>query len=235
MNKSIVCIHFLTLTFYCATRGQDLPVYYQKYYEQDFRNSASIDDFVFTDPQAWTIKRTTGGNQLALVAKSNYQPVFRSPLSMAILSNYIWGDFVLQADVRQTTAEYGHRDVCFVWGMRDSAHYYYVHLASQTDEYAHGVFIVNGTDRVKIGQPATTGIAWDALPWHRIRIERSIVKCQTRVYVNDMRTPVFETNDPVFRMGYIGFGSFDDTMEIDNITIWAPTVIEQPAPFFQTR
>lgn len=235
MNKTFFSILFTTFTFYLEIHGQSLPVYYQKYYEQDFRNSASVNDFVFSDPKAWTIKRTSGGNQLALIGKSNYQPAFRSPHSLAILSGFVWGDFVLQADVRQTTAEYGHRDVCFVWGMRDSAHFYYVHMASQTDEHAHGIFLVNGTDRVKIGQPGSSGVAWDALPWHRIRIERSIVKCLTRVYINDMRTPVFETSDPVFRMGYIGFGSFDDTMEIDNITIWAPTVIEQPAPFFQDR
>lgn len=218
--RILLCVVVGLCLLVIAAKAQDIPVYYQKYYEQDFRNMLSVNDFSFSDPAVWSVRKSGTGNQLTLKAKSNYQPAVRSPQSLAIIRNYVWGDFVLQADVRQTSSEYAHRDVCIVWGMRDSVHYYYAHLSSQTDEHAHGIFLVNGTDRKKIAQPATTGVNWDALPWHRIRIERSIVRCQTRVFIDDMRTPVFETDDPTLRMGYVGFGSFDDTIELDNIVIW---------------
>ena len=54
-----------------------------------------------------------------------------------------------------------------------------------------------------------------------------------RIYFDDMTTPIMEASDTHFDNGRIGFGSFDDTGQFDEIKIWAPEVFEAQTTFFK--
>ena len=41
------------------------------------------------------------------------------------------------------------------------------------------------------------------------------------MYFDDMETPIMVANDKTFKVGYVGFGSSDDSGKVDNIRIWA--------------
>ena len=100
-------------------------------------------------------------------------------------------------------------------------------MASKADPNAHNIFLVNDEPRTNIAATTTEGIDWGSKnEWHKVRLERDLQSGKIKVFFNDMKTPIMETEDKHFDYGYIGFGSFDDTGKFDNIKIWGP----EPAP-----
>jgi hypothetical protein len=126
---------------------------------------------------------------------------------------------VLDARVLSTHPEYGHRDVCLVFGYQDPAHFYYVHLGKKADERANQIFIVNAKDRAKISLTSTDGTDWDE-KWHLVRIVRKTADGTIEVYFDDMAKPVMTARDTSFAWGQLGIGSFDDTSDWDDIKLY---------------
>ena len=214
--------------------GAPLPTGYQLVYEQHFDSADSLRGFAMTDPAAWKFARDGGAFALELFQQSKYEPAFRSPFNIALIADRVFGDFVLEADLIQTSKEYGHRDMCLFFGVQDPSHFYYTHIATQGDDHAHNVFIVNGAPRVKFAKQTTAGVNWGLEVWHHVRLERKASDGSVRVFFDDMKTPIMLAEDRTFGAGYVGFGSFDDTGKVDNIRIWSPTAPEtKPTAFYQ--
>ena len=192
-----------------------------------FESSFAVEDdrWQMSDPAAW--KRDPGGWLSLHIKSSNYQPVHRSPLHLAILKDIACEDFVLDVRIRSTQADYGHRDACLFFGYQDSDHFYYVHLGKQTDDRCNQIFIVNGADRQKISTQTSEGTPWDD-QWHQVRIERNYATGDIRVWFDDMQRPVMIANDRTFGRGQIGIGSFDDTADFDDLRITTIPAVEQP-------
>jgi len=223
----------------CAFTGRqnsDTKTGFPLAYELDFEDPASIERFVFADPEPWFLTGgKNGGWALEFAGKGNYETKVRSPLIVGLISDYVFSDFVLEADLLQTGREYGHRDMCVFFGFQDSTRFYYVHMASKADPNAHNVFIVNDAPRTNIAEETTDGIRWIDEHWHHIRIERLTNEGKIEVYFDDMDTPIMIASDKTFVEGYLGFGSFDDTGKIDNIRIWSPDVSRSESPFFSKK
>jgi hypothetical protein len=206
-------------------------------YEQNFESpNPRLAEFEMTDPSVWRIslQKNLKNKALELFGASNYKPRVRSPLNIAMLKSMSFSDFAMEVDLAQTGREYKHRDLCLFFGMRDASNFYYVHLSSSADAYAHNIFLVNDEDRVSIAlNISSNGLDWGPAYsgyWNRIRLERSIHDGRIQVYVN--QTKVMEASDKHFPSGYVGFGSFDDVGLIDNIKIWGPSNIAEKYGFF---
>ncbi len=208
------------------------PNGYKLLYSQDFEK-AKIKEFEFTDAASWRISNLGTNNVLELFDKSNYQPDVRSPLNIGIIKNKLFGSFVLEADLMQTGREYGHRDLCVFFGMKDPANFYYVHLASKADPNAHNIFLVNDEPRKNIAEKTTEGIDWGDTRWHKVKIVRDVTSGKIEVYFNDMEKPIMEAVSTHFKYGHIGFGSFDDTGVFDNIKIWGTDFAPSRKGFFK--
>ena len=128
------------------------------------------------------------------------------------------GSFTLDLKVKSTAREYGHRDMCFFFGLQDPDHYYYVHLATKADPHAHSLFLVNGAARVSIAKERTDGVKWTD-GWHHVRIVRDAESGSVKVYFDDMEKPVIQGEDKTFAWGKVGVGSFDDTGWYDDVTV----------------
>jgi hypothetical protein len=205
-------------------------------YEQDFEDPSSLDDFVFADPGPWFLTGGNGGGKgLEWAGKGEYQPPYRSPFGIAVLSTLSAGDFVFEADVLQTGREYGHRDVCIFFSFQDSSSFYYTHIASRADNAAHQIHIVNNAPRTPVTGTRTDGVRWIDGHWHRIRVERFSGTGEIKVYFDDMDTPIMVATDKTFIEGYFGFGTFDDSGKIDNIRIWSPDAEAAIAEFFSRK
>src|SRR5687768_14551306 len=90
-----------------AQDTKDLPLVYQ----EDFEKGAA--NWEPTDPNNWRIEETPMGKVYAQVAKqSKYEPPHRSPFNIALLKDVVVGDFVLEAKLKSTIPDYGHRDMC---------------------------------------------------------------------------------------------------------------------------
>lgn len=199
---------------------------YEVVYEQDFDGDEVLEDFQFTDPKAWKMGKTAEGRgYLELFGKSQYKPKAYSPLNIALLTNKKVRDFVLDLELQQTGKEYGHRDMCVFYNFEDPSHFYYTHIASQTDDRAHNIFIVDGVPRKKISHKTTEGHQWTD-GWHHVRIVRDADSGKIEVYVDDMSKPIMEAVDKKMQWGYVGIGSFDDTGRVRHMKLRAPKTKE---------
>ena len=200
-----------------------VPDDYQLLFREDFEGKGALKHFEMTDPSAWKLAKIDGNRSLELFGASDYEPRVRSPRNIAMISDQAFGSFVMEADVMQTGREYGHRDMCIFFGMKDASNFYYTHLATVPDPHAHNIFLVNDEPRVAIATNVSAGVDWGKTNrWHKVKLERSVEEGTIKVYFDDMRTPIMEATDIHFGVGYIGFGSFDDTGRVDNIKIWGP-------------
>jgi hypothetical protein len=218
----------------CQVSGaQDVPENYKLVFEQSFDNEKSLAGFRFTQAAKWIIADGKSGKALEFTGISDYQPPFRSPHTIGLINDLLVADFVLEADVLQTGKEYGHRDMCIVFGFQDPSHFYYSHIATKMDDNAHQVMIVNDAPRTKISTFTTEGVKWGEAVWHKVRVERSATKGTIRIFFDGVL--VEEALDKTFGEGYIGFGSFDDSGKIDNIRIWAPKSKRGKVRYFSER
>jgi hypothetical protein len=226
----LIVFSFSATAWGAEARPEGVPQDYKLVYRQNFDAADSLEDFQFSDPNAWrwTDEGKSGG-ALELYGRSKYATKYRSPFNLGMIAGKRLGDFVLDADLRQTGKEYGHRDMCLFFGFTSPTQYYYTHIATKPDPHAHNIFIVNNAARKAIAPVPKQGVDWGA-DWQRVRVQR--VGDKIRVFYQDLSRPVFETTNDAFPQGYVGFGSFDDTGKIDNIRIWAPNVDERPSKLF---
>ena len=202
-------------------------------YTQDFEAPQAIKDFEMTDTKAWKIAEGKTGRSLELFGASDYKATVRSPFNIALIKDVAVGDLVFETELSQTGKEYGHRDLCLFFGVNSPTNFYYVHIATKTDDYANNIFLVNDEPRIKISTKTTEGTDWGKTnSWHKVRIEREVIPGTIKVYFDDSNTPIMEATDVHFTEGRIGIGSFDDTGKFDNIKIWSNNVIEKKSNFF---
>jgi hypothetical protein len=230
-----IALLFLPVLIHISVTSQSLPDGYILLYEQNFSLARALKDFKFSNPESWKISTQNQNGCLEFSNQSGYIPAFRSPAIIGLISQHIFGDFVMEADLMQTGREYGHRDMCIFFSVKDSAKFYYIHLATQADDNAHGIFLVKNAPRYKVSDWQSQGVQWGTDKWHKVRVERSIVSRTVNVYFDDMKNPVMTTKNPELVMGYLGFGSFDDSGRIDNIKIWGPTSIPEDANLFESK
>ncbi len=191
----------------------DLPLVFF----DDFESGAGR--WTQTDPKAWKVVMEEGNHVYSQFQRSQYEPPVRSPYNMARIKDVKVSDFTLQARMEQTGKEYGHRDMCLFFGYQDPSHFYYVHIATKADAHANSIFLVNGKPRVSIAQERTDGTDW-ATGYHDVRIVRNVSTGTIEVFFDDMEKPIMKTVDKTFGAGEVGFGSFDDTGNIDEIIVW---------------
>jgi len=154
-------------------------------------------------------------------------------VNIALIAEKRLADFVLEADLMQTSQEYGHRDMCLFFGFQSPTNFYYTHLASAADDHAHNIFIVKDAPRIKIAKETTKGVNWGLGIWHKVRLERKGSDGTIKVFFDDITKPIMTAEDTNFKSGYVGLGSFDDTGMIDDIKIWGPSLETKKTEFFQ--
>ena len=203
-----------------ATRAQaaELPLVFSENFEQ------GADRWKPTDPASWAITKTPEGHVYSLTKDSDYKPVHRSPVNIALLEDVTVSDFVLDVRLQSTVKDYDHRSLVLVFGYQDPSHFYYVHFGKKTDDHANQIFIVNDAPRVKISTKTTPGTPWDDA-WHKVRITRNVESGAISVYFDDLNVPVMTAEDKTFRWGRIGIGAFDDLGNFDDIELRG-TIVE---------
>ncbi|MFS4483171.1 hypothetical protein ACKGJY_09145 [Hyunsoonleella sp. 2307UL5-6] len=225
----IIIFTFCSVLFSQATIPED----YKLVYTQDFESPQAINDFETTDPKVWRISKGDNGNCMELFEKSNYKPEVRSPFNIAIIKDVLVGDFVFEIRLNQNGREYGHRDLCLMFGITNASNFYYTHIASKADAHANSIFIVNDEPRKSIASDRTKGTNWGAVDdWHTVRIVRKVKEGLIEIYFDDMTTPIMKATDMHFKSGNLGFGSFDDTGKFDDIKVWTPNILKAKTGIF---
>ncbi len=209
-------IRELKAPFALTDTRDDLPLVFF----EDFESGAGR--WTQTDPNAWKIVAEDGNHIYSQYEASQYEPPVRSPLNIALIKDLSVCDFILQARMEQTGREYGHRDMCVFFGYQDPSHFYYAHIATAADDAAHSIDIVNGAPRRSIVLERTKGADWGT-GYHDVRVVRDSSSGSIEVFFDDTEGPIMRAVDKTFGSGGIGFGTFDDTGNIDDVMVWAVT------------
>jgi hypothetical protein len=241
--KTSLYLLFATLLIATAAFGATdntaaIPDGYKLLYQQNFEKPEALHDFVFTDAKVWKISTTNGNSALELFGASKYNPKHRSPFNIALLTDKVFGDFVLEVELQSTVKPYPHQDMCLMFGFEATNQFYYTHIAVKPDpikaeSHAHDIFIVNDAPRLAIAKETSTGVVWGQDTWHKVRVERKLADGTIKVFFDNMSKPIMWGEDKTFGAGYIGFGSFDDMGKIDNIKIYGPSMQSRKTEFFQ--
>ena len=191
-------------------------------YEHNFEDQ-SVDRYLPTDKTAWRLKQEENGNFVMSLFKRNsdFKPPYRSPLNRNLIRDLKVGSFVMDIRLKSTIADYNHRSLCLFFGYQDDGRLYYVHFGKKTDDHANQIFIVNHAPRTKISITTTPGTPWSD-DWHQARIIRDVDSGQITVFFDDLTKPAMTANDTTFTSGLLGFGSFDDIGDFDDIRIYVP-------------
>ena len=220
--------HFLStiivLTF-CSIAGfaDDVPkpTGMKLIYVHDFEDG-NMERYEPTDATAWKAGEKDGNHFASLIRKDSiFNPPVRSPLNRSLIRDLKLGTFTMDIRVQSTIRDYDHRDLCLFFGCQDDSHLYYVHMGKATDDHANQIFIVNEKPRTKISTKTTAGTPWTD-EWHDVRLTRDIDSGEIALYFDDMQTPVMTATDKTFGVGRVGFGSFDDTGNFDDVRIYVP-------------
>ncbi len=233
MKNFAICILLVITMLSVGGCGGGLfrPIGYKSVYSQNFDDPNAIGDFKFSDYSIFSLGEEDGmGFSLQSSGKSSYNPPVRSPRVIALLSDRVFGDFTLEADIMQTGREYGHRDMCIFFDVKDASHFYYAHIASISDKVAHTIHIVDGKARTPIATYRSKGVKWGEDKWHRIKLVRKMAGA-IEIYFDGKL--IMEANDTTFGAGYIGFGSFDDEGKVDNIKIYANKMLKKKSHIFK--
>lgn len=226
MKQMIHCL--CVLVFVLLSAGDpacgddaDVPEGMQLVYHHDFEDG-KMDCYEPTDSSAWSMLKQDGNHVISLTKKnSDFKPPFRSPLNRTLIRDLKASSFVMDIRLQSTIKDYDHRSLCLFFGYQDDAHLYYVHFGKKTDDHANQIFIVNNEARKKISTSTTSGTPWTD-KWHRARIERDASTGDITVYFDDLKTPVMTARDTTFAEGRLGFGSFDDIGNFDDVKIYVP-------------
>jgi len=209
------------------------------------RSISIQEDFQKADLSLWDFPNAgdwqasdEGGNRFLHMLRNRPPGVPRRPLQFARLKGVNVGSFELRARVRREG-----KSMIVVFNYVDTLHFYYTHLSADrgTEQPVHnGIFIVNGEPRKRI---AGTEAA-PALPdrdWHEVRVVRNVGTGSIEVFVDEGRKPLFSVVDTTFTCGQIGFGSFDETGDFDDIDLKSddagcvPGSVLRPASANQAR
>ncbi|MEE6272115.1 PQQ-dependent sugar dehydrogenase [Georgenia wangjunii] len=210
-------------------------------YEPPPAPSCSPSGQVITDVMAgenWTPRTPSKwqfpGEEIILAeAGTNPNDGIRRPFEYAILNEGPEvGSVEIEAEVRlDAPASVNNRDVIIVFGWQSDTEYYYAHLSQDNTIYAHnGIFKVNNADRERIE------VQWDGTvgappaitdeEWHDVRLVHCADSGDIAVYVDGNEDPLMTANDTTFDGGRVGFGSFDNTGRMRNLTV---TTTPEPA------
>jgi hypothetical protein len=216
-----------------AEKPDGIPPNTKLLFSADLGKPDALKQFVFTDPDAWRLGKEGERSFLEQHKASAYKPTHRSPFNFALVGDQTFGDFIAEFDCQQTSKEYGHRDMIFVFGFQDPSHFYYVHIASKADDHANQVFIVNDAPRVKISKETNMGNNWGENAWKKVRIERRSSDGVIKVFFDDMTKPIMRAEDKSFGPGWVGVGTFDDTARVSGVRVWGEKAEAKRAPEFK--
>lgn len=216
---------------------QGLPLVFTENWEN---GSAKWEIF---DQPSFKFTKADGNTFLQVPQRSGYQPPVRGPANRVIIRDLIVRDFILEARVRITEEPFrGHRGGLFIFGYQDPSNLYYTHFAEVASDYSNTFGKVAAAPRFTFYKTRTNGIPWTMQKWQTIRMVRKFKQGILEAYVDDMTKPVIVGDDIAYQTvnlyegtglkvpatqtnryewGRVGIGSFQGTMDYDEVTLWA--------------
>ncbi len=181
--------------------NQRIPENYNLVYQQDFDDFRSVSDFVFSEPDSWSLRNSEGN---AFLDFCESKMARSGPENIALLVWRRFEDYIMEFDVMLPDRKNNEGKFCLI------------HNFLEPDISNHS--LLAGKDiRVK-GE------------WVKVKLIRNTSEGLVEVYVGDSQEPVIIESEKANEKGWIGFASLSGSLRIDNIKIWAPGKLEAWRP-----
>jgi hypothetical protein len=219
MYKSLGLALFLLSQL--IVNAQEQPLGYIKYFEADLSKKQNH-QFITTSQ---TVSKTDKG---IMYCESKTDSVIRfTPSAVLLVDDFIFGDFIAQTKVKITANDSDSLSGFYiVTGLRDSTNYYFLQLTIR-GAWLYKMY----KGEISLIQSDSSFILKDN-EWQNLRINRSILTRTIQVKNNGT---LIEFNDPNLVMGYIGVGVCDYKLQLNKLSVWAPTAISQPTGIFKEQ
>lgn len=217
----ISIIFIFTLSIYFPAHSQDVPSIYNLLYNEYYASEEALEKLICERNLESSIEKLPGNNYALSLANTD------TTSSVCILEKFMLGDFIFRAEVKAEVESDTLNGFGFVFGLRDSAHYYYFRLSYEPqNDLLFQLWLINGNQKNLLSEglmERTNKNGWD-----QIAIRRDIVTTKTEIYINHMNVPADAINDRIFILGSVGY-KVEPAVKlfVDNVKIWGPTVLDK--------
>lgn len=199
-----------------AKEREGMPLLFHEDFADPERGRARFE--LFESGTEWKMEKDGGRNALAIKQSGKQVAGLpRAPFNRAWVKDLTVGAFVMEVKLKTTERDYGHRDMCLLFGGQDPSHFYYAHLGQVADPRCNAIFVVDGKDRENVTKTTNEGVPWDSSKWQTVRIERK-ESGEVAVYFEGEKVMTSEGKGML--VGRVGVGTFDDKGMIGGVTVW---------------
>ena len=175
-------------------------------------------NWVVPNSSDWKIDKENGDQVLhLLVGKDPPSTGPRRPMQFAVAQTADFSKVMVEADLKPLA-----RSLMIVFAYRDSAHFNYAHLSTDTatkESHHNGIFHVYGGERVRISSESGPAAFAATNHWYHVVLTHDGRTGMVQVNVDGKSVPALRATDVSLTSGKVGLGSFDETGEFKNVKI----------------
>lgn len=180
-----------------------------------FEKEADFEDWQVRKGSEWESDSKAGLYQLT---KPGKQGKFRRPLSWSVWKGRAVGACEVNVRARcLTPTQVKGRDVLIIFGFQDPDHFYYVHFSAENAK-VHNIFAkVDGGERVPLPTKGERTPRLLKEGFQALKLTHDPAKGEITAWIDGK--PVLQAVDKTFSGGFVGVGSFDDTVDFDQFRL----------------
>jgi hypothetical protein len=217
-----VLILMVCVLFNLKTYSQELPLGYIVHFKSDFSGKEFPEELLFSKNSTSDLKN----GWLVLSEKNDSINQF-IPNAVALIDNNIFGEYIVSFRIKPEFVTNDSISAFYmILGMRDSSNYYYVSMSEHVTSFCS---IYKGINKVHLVDSSMTLMNKET---RTFKVKRNILDRKITIVKNGDE---ISFTDPNLVMGYFGFGVENAILAIDEVTIWAPTSNDVPAPLFKNE
>lgn len=191
------------------------PSVTDKFADFSFEKAADFDDWQVRKGSEWKSDEKAG---LYRLTKQGKQGEFRRPLSWSVWKGQAVEACEIHVRARcLTPTKVKGRDVLILFGFQDPDHFYYVHFSAENAK-VHNIFAkVDGGERTPLPMKGERTPRLLEEGFQSLKLTHDPATGEIAAWVDGK--PVLQAVDKTFSGGYVGIGSFDDTVDFDQFTL----------------
>lgn len=210
----------VSILFHQTSQSQVIPSIYVTLYHEYYASPESLETLTCSKGSKAEIVKRPVNNYALAITNTDTIP------AMCTVDSFMLGDFIFtgefKAEIQDSSNGFG-----FVFGLRDSMHYYYLRLTYEpNNDILFQVKLINGNEKKMLSKGIMERTGEDG--WDRIAVRRDIVTTETKIFINYMDVPVETFRDRILILGSIGYLAEPTVkLNVDNVRIWGPTSLKK--------
>ncbi len=213
----------LTLLFLYSINGsaQNIPDQFIEYINESFNKKSNLSQYTITPQNATELsQRSTGDCALNF---SSVDSIVKPSFS---IDSFMLGDFVLFLDLNFLMSQNCNSTFGLNFTEREN-NYYQLKLKNEGDILRLNLDIVKDTSITQIESIEIDNSFLNEDPWTKFAISRNIVNGSIDIFLHKSKTPILEITNRQLVLGGIKIFTEDCPIAIDNLKIYAPTVVKE--------